>query len=77
MLFEVKNIKFASLKELKKLDDVQVSKLMVNELMSQLRELHGESVVILEPYVTYFKDWTDNLFGAEYHAWKADFLQKV
>ncbi|NHN27064.1 FAD-dependent oxidoreductase [Flavobacterium jejuense] len=76
VLFEVKNIKSASLKELKKLDDVQASKLMVNELMSQLRELHGDSVVIPEPYVTYFKDWTDNPFGAGYHAWKAGFSVK-
>lgn len=76
VLFEVKNIKSASLKELKKLDGVQASKLMVNELMSQLRELHGESVVIPEPYVTYFKDWTDDPFGAGYHAWKAGFSVK-
>lgn len=35
---------------------------MVGELMNQLRELHGDKVTIPEPYVTYFKDWTDDPF---------------
>ncbi|PJJ07833.1 flavin-dependent amine oxidoreductase [Flavobacterium sp. 1] len=73
VLFEVKAAKSASLKELHQLNDVQTTKMMVNELMNQLRELHGPDVTIPEPYVTYFKDWTNEPFGAGYHAWKAGF----
>ncbi|HBV15840.1 flavin monoamine oxidase family protein [Chryseobacterium carnipullorum] len=73
LLFEVRAAKSASLKELHQLDDVQATKLMVDELMNQLRELHGPDVTIPEPYVTYFKDWTDEPFGAGYHAWKAGY----
>jgi len=73
LLFEVKPAKSASLKELHQLDRVQATKLMVDELMTQLRELHGPEVTIPEPYVTYFRDWTDEPFGAGYHAWKAGF----
>jgi hypothetical protein len=73
LLFEVKAAKSASLKELHQLDDVQATQLMVDELMNQLRELHGQELTIPDPYVTYFKDWTDEPFGAGYHAWKAGF----
>lgn len=78
VLFEVKSAKSALLKELHQLDDVQATKLMVDELMTQLRELHGDKITIPEPYVTYFKDWTDDPFGAGYHAWKAGYsVEKV
>lgn len=73
LLFEVKPAKSASLKELHQLDDVQATQLMVDELMNQLRELHGPDITIPDPYVTYFKDWTDEPFGAGYHAWKAGY----
>jgi len=73
VLFEVKAAKSASLTELHELDNVQATKLMVNELMNQLRELHGDQVTIPEPYVTYFRDWTEDPFGAGYHAWKAGY----
>ncbi|WP_293304538.1 flavin monoamine oxidase family protein [Pedobacter sp. UBA5917] len=73
LLFEVKPAKSASLKELHQLDSVQATKLMVDELMTQLRELHGQDITIPEPYVTYFRDWTDEPFGAGYHAWKAGY----
>lgn len=76
ILFEVRAAKSASLKELHQLNDVQATKMMVGELMNQLRELHGKDVEIPEPYVTYFKDWTDDPFGAGYHAWKAGFSVK-
>lgn len=76
VLFEVKPAKSASLEELHQLDDVQATKFMVNELMNQLRELHGDSVTIPDPYVTYFKDWTNEPFGAGYHAWKAGYSVK-
>lgn len=76
VLFEVKAANSASLKELHQLNDVQATKLMVNELLNQLREVHGPQVTIPEPYVTYFKDWTDDPFGAGYHAWKAGYSVK-
>ncbi|WP_286913706.1 flavin monoamine oxidase family protein [Flavobacterium sp. UBA4197] len=76
ILFEVKPAKSASLKELLQLNDVQATKMMVGEVMNQLRELHGDDVTIPEPYVTYFKDWTDDPFGAGYHAWKAGYSVK-
>ncbi|KFF23800.1 flavin monoamine oxidase family protein [Chryseobacterium vrystaatense] len=76
VLFEVRAAKSASLKELHQLDGVQATKLMVDELMNQLRELHGPDITIPEPYVTYFKDWTDEPFGAGYHAWKAGYSVK-
>lgn len=73
ILFEVKPTESVGLEEVKELNDVQATQLMVNELMSQLRELHGHQVIIPDPYITYFKDWTDEPFGAGYHAWKAGF----
>jgi len=76
VLFKVKATQSASLQKLHQLDNVQATQLMVNELMNQLRELHGPDVAIPEPYVTYFKDWTDDPFGAGYHAWKAGFSVK-
>ncbi|KIC63688.1 flavin monoamine oxidase family protein [Chryseobacterium taiwanense] len=73
VLFEVRPAKNASLQELHQLNDVQATQFMVQELLNQLRELHGSIVNIPDPYVTYFKDWTDDPFGAGYHAWKAGF----
>ncbi len=74
VLFEIKPNKSASLTELMELNDVQATRLMVNEVMNQLRELHGPEVDIPDPYITWFKDWTDDPFGAGYHAWKAGYV---
>lgn len=71
VLFKVRATKSAPLEELQKLDDVQATRMMVNEVMNQLREIHGKQLDIPEPYVTWFRDWTDDPFGAGYHAWKA------
>jgi hypothetical protein len=49
------------------------SKAMVAEVMSQVRELHGPSIEIPEPYTSAFKDWTEAPFGGGYHAWKAGY----
>lgn len=73
LLFKVKAARSASLEELHQFDDVQATQLMVNELMNQLRELHGPEVAIPDPYVTWFRDWSDDPYGAGYHAWKAGF----
>lgn len=76
VLFTVRPTKSASLAELRELNDVQATRMMVNEVMNQLREVHGPDVNIPEPYVTWFKDWTDEPFGAGYHAWKAGYNVK-
>ncbi len=55
------------------LHQVQASQLMVNEVMNELREVHGSDVDIPDPYVTWFRDWTDDPYGAGYHAWKAGY----
>ena len=76
VLFTVRATKSAPLTEVKKFSDVQATKMMVNELMNQLRELHGPQVNIPQPYITWFRDWSDDPFGAGYHAWKAGFSVK-
>lgn len=40
------------------------------ETQKQLKELHGIEDIKM-PYKVYFKDWTDDPYGAGYHAWKA------
>lgn len=70
VMFTPQPHQFASSSELMKLNTMQATKMMVEEVMHQLRELHGDLVKIPEPYVTYFKDWTKDPFGAGFHAWK-------
>lgn len=50
---------------------------MVDELHGQLRELHGLSRLadpptgrIVPPYVTLYRDWTEEPFGGGWHFWK-------
>lgn len=74
VLFKVRANNSTSMEELHKFDDVQATEFMVNELINQLKELHG--IDIPQPYVTYFRDWTDDPYGAGYHAWKAGFSVK-
>ncbi len=57
--------------ELQFLESIQASELMVKEVVAQLKEVHGMDIP--EPYVTWFRDWTDDPFGAGYHAWKAGY----
>jgi hypothetical protein len=45
-------------------------KAMVNEVMQEVRELHGpQPAPIPDPYIGYWKDWTLDPFGAGYHGW--------
>ncbi len=76
VLFTVRATKDAPLAELKKFNSVQATQMMVNELLNQLRELHGPTVTIPDPYVTWFRDWADDPFGAGYHGWKAGYSVK-
>lgn len=61
--------------ELTALASVQASRMMVNEIMHQLKELHNSNA-IPDPYVTWYKDWTRDPYGAGYHAWKAGYSIK-
>jgi len=49
------------------------SKVMVEEAMSQVKELHGPHIEIPEPYTSAFKDWTKDPYGGGYHAWKSNY----
>jgi monoamine oxidase len=55
---------------------LQASKVMVREVMHQVRELHGKDIKIPKPYVAWYKDWSDDPFGGGYHAWKAAYSVK-
>ncbi|NQY78732.1 MAG: FAD-dependent oxidoreductase [Candidatus Caenarcaniphilales bacterium] len=49
------------------------SKVMVAEVLSQVRELHGPTIDIPEPYTSAFKNWTNDPYGGGYHAWRDDY----
>ena len=71
-LFEPRGTDKASLAALEPLRGVQAPRVMVDEAMKQVRELHGMTAdQIPEPYVTWFKDWSQDPFGGGYHAWDA------
>lgn len=57
--------------------NLSASQALVNELQDQLRELHGVSRLsrqdvapIQPPYVTVYRDWTQEPFGGGWHFWK-------
>ncbi len=50
------------------------TKSMVAEVMKQVREMHGDTVDIPEPYTSAYKDWSEDPYGGGYHAWKAGFI---
>ena len=54
------------------LESNQATKVMVDEAMNQIRELHGRED-IPKPYVTWYKDWSKDPYGGGYHAWKANY----
>lgn len=54
------------------LASAQATQVMVDEVMAQVRELHGKED-IPEPYVTWYKDWSEDPYGGGYHAWKANY----
>jgi monoamine oxidase len=59
--------------QLEGLQNVQASQRMVNEVMKELRELHGSGVSVPAPYVTWYKDWSADPYGGGYHAWQAGY----
>ena len=48
----------------------QISNEMVQTAQEQVREVHGLKFVP-EPYTAVYHDWTDDPYGAGWHAWKA------
>ncbi len=68
-LYEPKTTKLVSLAQLDDYKSVQASKVMVHEVMNQIREMHGRND-IPEPYITYYKNWSEDPYGAGYHAWR-------
>ncbi len=48
------------------------TKVMVEEVMKQVRELHGEAIEVPAPYTSAYKDWSKDPYGGGYHAWKSD-----
>ncbi|MEO6131949.1 MAG: FAD-dependent oxidoreductase [Saprospiraceae bacterium] len=74
-LFTSRQTSIAHADELDEYAIVQASEIMVNEIMHQLRELHGMKR-IPDPYITWFKDWTLDPYGCGYHAWKAGYVVK-
>lgn len=55
-----------------KLMSNQATQVMVDEAMNQIRELHGREDIPM-PYITWYKDWTQDPYGGGYHAWKANY----
>ncbi len=71
-LFEPRGTAKAALADLERLRTVQATRVMVDEAMQQVRQLHGMGPdQIPDPYVTWFKDWSQDPFGGGYHAWDA------
>lgn len=55
-----------------KLENNQATKVMVDEVMNQVKELHDRNDIPM-PYVTWYKDWSKDPYGGGYHAWKANY----
>ena len=62
------------LSEFKEKDIPAATVSMVNEVMNQVREMHGPTVNVPEPYTSAYKDWSQDPYGGGYHAWKAGFV---
>jgi monoamine oxidase len=69
-LFQPRATRRAAARDLARFEGRQATRAMVGEAMTQVRELHG-AANIPDPYVTYFKDWSQDPYGGGYHAWKA------
>jgi monoamine oxidase len=67
--FEARPTDGVSAAELESIRSPKAPEAMVAEALGQVRELHGLSD-IPEPFVAWYRDWTDDPFGAGYHAWQ-------
>jgi glycine/D-amino acid oxidase-like deaminating enzyme/monoamine oxidase len=68
--FETRETKFVNGKNILYPDYDHASKMMVDEIMNQVRELHGPAITVPEPYTSAYKDWSKDPYGGGYHAWK-------
>jgi monoamine oxidase len=71
-IYEPKVTKLLNAEALADYKSVQASKVMVDEVMKQVKELHGKEDIPM-PYVTWYKNWTEDPYGGGYHAWKAGY----
>lgn len=67
--FEPRLADGVSTAELESVDSPTAPATMVLEAIHQLRELHGRSD-IPDPFVAWYRDWSDDPFGGGYHAWQ-------
>jgi monoamine oxidase len=72
-LFEPRSTSLVSQADVDAISEFQAPKVMIDQAMAQVRELHGHQPYdIPEPYVTWFNDWAHEPFGGGYHAWNPD-----
>jgi Flavin containing amine oxidoreductase len=71
-LFAPRATRLAAQSDLDALGHLQAPRVMVEEALAEVRELHGPKIAVPEPYATLFKDWSHDPFGGGYHAWSAN-----
>ena len=70
--YQPSTTRLVSQEELDPWHDDQAPQVLVDEALGQVRELHGcDADAIPAPYITYFKDWSEDPYGGGYHAWRA------
>ncbi|WP_208721209.1 flavin monoamine oxidase family protein [Corallococcus aberystwythensis] len=69
--FKPRATRLASAEALAEVESLQAPDVMVQEAVNQLQELHGAENPVPAPYVSYFRNWTDDPYGGGYHAWQA------
>ncbi|WP_426754929.1 flavin monoamine oxidase family protein [Myxococcus sp. Y35] len=69
--FKPRATRLASPEALAEVEPLQAPAVMVREALNELKELHGNENPIPDPYVAYFRNWTDDPYGGGYHAWRA------
>jgi monoamine oxidase len=67
--FEPRPTDGVSAAELENVRSPKAPRTMVAEAMRQVRELHGRPH-IPEPFVAWYRDWSNDPFGGGYHAWQ-------
>jgi monoamine oxidase len=72
-LYEPRATNLVSKADVDAVAGLQAPKVMIEESMSQVRELHGhQQEPIPDPYIAYYHDWAHEPFGGGYHAWNPD-----
>jgi Flavin containing amine oxidoreductase len=71
-LFVPRATRLVSEADLGPIRSLQAPRVMVEEALSEARELHGPDITVPDPYATLFMDWSRDPFGGGYHAWSAN-----